>query len=132
MITGLAHVSLTVSDLERSLRFYCDLLGLTPAFEFVRDGRRYGQYIHVGGRSFLELFEGPLAEPAKTPGFKHICLEVNDIQATVQALRARGVEVSDIKLGMDQSYQAWITDPDGYRIELHDYTAASWQAPWIK
>ena len=46
-------------------------------------------------------------------------------------LRGRGVEVSDPKLGSDQSWQAWITDPDGNRIELHDYTAESWQAPHL-
>ena len=44
-------------------------------------------------------------------------------------LRARGVEVSDPKLGSDQSWQAWLADPDGNRIELHGYTPDSHQAP---
>jgi hypothetical protein len=33
---------------------------------------------------------------------------------------------------MDHSWQAWITDPDGNKIELHDYTPESWQAPFLK
>ena len=74
-------------------------------------------------------FEGTLAERADGQSYKHICLEVDDIEATVSTLRSRGVEVSPIKLGKDNSYQAWITDPDGNRMELHGYTAESWQAP---
>jgi len=132
MITHLAHVCFRVADLERSLHFYCALLGLTPAFEFINpQGKKFGQYLHVGGRNFIELFQGTLAERAKGQSHSHICLAVKDIEATVKALREAGVEVSDVKPGGDQSYQAWLADPDGNRIELHGYTAASWQAPWL-
>ncbi len=133
MITGLAHACFVVSDLERSVHFYCDQLGLKPAFDFRNaEGRRTGLYIHIGGRSFLELFQGNLAERAQAQSYSHICLEVDDIEATVQALRQAGVEVTDIKLGGDHSYQAWLADPDGNRIELHGYTVESWQAPWLR
>jgi glyoxylase I family protein len=132
MITGLAHACFTVSDLERSLAFYRDALGLKPAFDFInKEGRRFGVYLHLGGRSFVELFEGQLGERAEGQSYRHICLEVDDIQSTVQMLRERGLEVSDPKLGGDQSWQAWITDPDGNRIELHHYTAESKQAPYL-
>jgi glyoxylase I family protein len=130
MITGIAHTCFTVSNLEQSIQFYRDGLGLTPAFDFVdENGRRFGLYLHAGGRNFVELFEGTLGEPAEGQSFRHICLEVDDIQATVGTLRERGVEVSDPKLGKDESWQAWITDPDGNRFELHQYTPKSWQAP---
>lgn len=132
MITYLAHACFTVSDLDRSLAFYRDQLGLTQAFEFNRDGRRVGVYLHVGGRNFIELFEGKLGDKAEGQSYRHICLEVDDIEATVTTLRERGVDVSDVKLGGDQSHQAWVTDPDGNRIELHGYTPESWQAPWLK
>jgi len=75
------------------------------------------------------LFEGQLGERAEGQSFRHICLEVDDIESTVQELRDRGIEVSDPKLGKDQSWQVWITDPDGNRFELHQYTPESWQAP---
>jgi glyoxylase I family protein len=130
MITGIAHACFTVSDLERSIAFYRDGLGLTPAFDFTdENGRRFGLYLHAGGRNFVELFQGQLGERAEGQSFRHICLEVDDIEATVAELRGRGVEVSDPKLGKDQSWQAWITDPDGNRFELHQYTPESWQAP---
>lgn len=137
MITALAHACFTVSDLERALRFYRDGLGLKHAFDFVNaEGRRHGVYLHVGGRSFIELFEGqhatPATVPAEGPSYKHICLEVDDVESTVRTLRERGLEVGEIKLGKDQSYQAWLTDPDGNRIELHCYTPQSWQAPFLR
>jgi catechol 2,3-dioxygenase-like lactoylglutathione lyase family enzyme len=132
MITGLAHACFTVSDLERSLKFYVDGVGLTPAFDFVDEtGRRFGLYLHLGGRNFVELFQGNLGERADGQSYRHICLEVDDIKATVAEMRERGIEVSEIKMGKDHSYQAWITDPDGNRIELHHYTRESWQAPHL-
>jgi lactoylglutathione lyase len=133
MISGLAHVCFTVSDLERSEGFYCELLGMQMAFDFVRDdGSRYGLYVHAGGRTFIELFQGNLAPKTEKQAFRHICLEVDGIESTVEALREKGVEVSDMKLGSDGSYQAWLEDPDGNRIELHGYTADSKQSPFLE
>jgi predicted enzyme related to lactoylglutathione lyase len=54
---------------------------------------------------------------------------VEDFEGTVAALRKNGVEVTGAKPGMDHSWQAWIQDPDGNRIELHAYTPESWQFP---
>ena len=132
MITGLAHTCFTVSDLDRAIAFYRDGLGLKEAFDFINEnGKRFGVYLHVGGRNFIELFVGELGERVDKQSYKHMCLEVDDIETTVEALRARGVEVSPIKMGSDHSYQAWITDPDGNRIELHHYTPESKQTPHL-
>jgi len=128
MITGIAHACFTASDLDRSIEFYCDALGMTPAFDFTdENGRRTGIYLHAGARTFIELFEGEAGQPEGPASFRHICLEVDDVEATVESLRAKGLEVTDPKLGSDNSLQAWITDPDGNRIELHSYTADSKQ-----
>jgi glyoxylase I family protein len=132
MITGLAHACFRVADLDRSLKFYRDGLGLSLAFEFKNDaGRRTGLYLKAGGRNFIELFEGKPLPPTDGQSFRHICLEVDDMDATVKAFRAQGIEVTDPKLGLDQSYQAWLTDPDGNKMELHAYTPKSWQAPHL-
>ena len=53
-------------------------------------------------------------------------------RSTVKELRDKGIEVSEPKLGKDRSWQAWITDPDGNRIELHDYNPDSKQTPYVK
>ena len=55
---------------------------------------------------------------AAKQSFQHICLEVDDVAKTVVELRGRGIEITEAKLGLDQSWQAWLSDPDGNRIEL--------------
>jgi catechol 2,3-dioxygenase-like lactoylglutathione lyase family enzyme len=133
MIKGMAHVCFVVKDLEKSIAFYRDKLGLTPAFDFINDkGERFGIYLHVSGRQFIELFVGQPQPASPGQSYKHLCLEVDDFDGTVAELQRRGVEVTGVKLGIDQSWQAWIADPDGNRMELHGYTAQSRQAPWLK
>lgn len=132
MITNLAHACFTVSDMERAEEFYVGALELKPAFDYVdENGKRYGLYLYLGGRNFIELFTGELGERAEKQAFRHLCLEVDDIHPTVQRLRAKGLEVTEPKLGKDRSWQAWISDPDGNRIELHQYNADSKQAPFV-
>jgi catechol 2,3-dioxygenase-like lactoylglutathione lyase family enzyme len=134
MIKGLAHVCLGVADLGAAIGFYRKL-GLSEAFEFINDkGVRYGVYLHVGGRNFIELFTRDPKSPAASgePSFRHICIEVDDVAATVAQLRSAGIQATDPKLGSDKSWQAWITDPDGNRIELHGYTPASRQTPHLR
>ena len=127
MIAGLAHVCFIVKDLETSIDFYQNKLGLRPAFPFINDkGEQFGIYFHLGQRTFLELFRGE-PKPEGKPSYQHFCLEVDDINATVAAFRGKGVEVTDVTLGSDQSWQAWLADPDGNRIELHCYTDKSKQ-----
>ena len=128
MITGLSHACFVVSNLEESARFYRDQLGLREAFALnLNEGRVGGMYLSVGGRTFIELFQGEAERTPPNASYKHICLEVDDIQATVDELKGRGVDVGEITLGGDQSYQAWLADPDGNRIELHQFTENSLQ-----
>ena len=132
MVTALAHLCLVVRDLETSEAFYCGSLGLKPAFEFRNDrGERFGLYLHLGGRRFLELFLGE-PRPGENASFAHFCLEADDLEATVAALRERGLEITTPALGSDGSWQAWLADPDGNRIELHMYTPESKQAPHLR
>ena len=132
MVTGLAHICFVVSNLEKSIEFYKDKLGLNPTFDFRNDkGEMTGIYLHIGGRSFIELFKGNPEISEKT-SYKHFCLEVDDIQSTVDNLRKKGIEVTEVKMGSDNSWQAWLADPDGNRIELHQYTSESKQNAGLK
>lgn len=131
MITGIAHVCYLVGDLDRAIAFY-ETLGMKVAFDFTREtGERFGVYLHVGGRGFIELFVGEVDPSASGCSYQHLCLEVDDIDATVAALRDAGIEVSEKKLGSDNSWQAWTADPDGNGIELHGYTPESKQTPHL-
>lgn len=87
-----------------------------------------GFYLKLSDHNFLEFFEtGSNCAPPADCAFAHICLEVDSIVVTSARLAAIGVETSERKLGNDRSYQAWVTDPDGIRIELHEYTPESSQ-----
>jgi catechol 2,3-dioxygenase-like lactoylglutathione lyase family enzyme len=133
MIRGLAHVCFRVRDLDASLAFYRDRLGLKPAFDFTdENGNRFGVYLHVGGRNFIELFATDVVEAPSNQSYQHFCLEVDDLAAAAEELRSHGVDVTDVTMGSDHSWQAWLSDPDGNRIELHQYTPESWQTPSLK
>ncbi len=132
LLTGIAHVCYHVSDLDRAIAFYRDLLGLPLAFEFLDGhGQRFGVYLHAGERTFIELFERPAQTGGSHPSYAHLCLEVADLDAAVAALGERGCAVGPATLGADGTGQAWLKDPDGNPIELHCYTAASLQGPWL-
>jgi catechol 2,3-dioxygenase-like lactoylglutathione lyase family enzyme len=127
VITGIAHNCFIVRDLDAAESFYIEKLGLAHGFDFINaEGRRRGVYLRVGDSSFLELFVGQ-HDGSQSGSYRHVCLQVDDIAATVAAWRAAGVEVSEPVLEMDLSWQAWLSDPDGNRIELHEYTPESWQ-----
>jgi catechol 2,3-dioxygenase-like lactoylglutathione lyase family enzyme len=59
--------------------------------------------------------------------YRHFCLEVTALDEFCQMLKDKGVQVSPITLGMDNSRQAWIADPDGNAIELMEYGFSSLQ-----
>ena len=133
MLKGLAHVCFRVEDLDTSIDFYVGKLGLKHAFDFLNDdGERFGVYLHVGGRNFVELFKAAPGEPLPSESWQHYCLEVDDVKTACEELRAKGVEVTDPTLGSDGSWQCWIRDPDGNRIEFHSYTPESQQNPSLE
>ena len=126
MITRLAHVCLNVRDIQRTIAFYRDALGLPLLFRFTKGGRIMGAYFRAGESNFIEAFEKTDVD-VKNTGITHFCLETADIDAAIRGLTAKGVACTGKKLGCDRSWQTWLADPDGNAIELHQYTAQSRQ-----
>ncbi|MFO7723951.1 MAG: VOC family protein [Oceanipulchritudo sp.] len=124
MIKQLAHVCLHSEDLEATRRFYCTGLGMEKGFDFQRSEEHFGYYLKAGSRSFIEVFKG---SPKAVGNIDHLALEVSDIHALADHLRKQGIPVSDPQLGADNSWQAWLEDPSGVKIELHEYTLESSQ-----
>ena len=81
----------------------------------------------MGEDTFLEVFAQNAQPNTDATLLKHVCLQVEDIDAAIEQLKANGVEVSAKKWGADNAWQAWITDPSGVRIELMQYTEGSTQ-----
>jgi glyoxylase I family protein len=110
------HVSINVDDVEAALRFYTDVLGLAPRNDRPDFGFG-GAWLDVGGQQ-VHLIEG-----RPPPGLgQHFALLVGDLDSTVAELRERDVEVSDPK-PVGSSRQAFVTDPSGNLIELHQVMA---------
>jgi lactoylglutathione lyase len=137
MITGIGHVAFRVTNLQRALDFYCNTLGFSEAFRLEQEGQPspWIVYIQIAPGSFIELFpdpqDGPGTIPARDPlaSYKHVCLLVDDLSATLRELAARDLEVTGSpKQGLDSNLQYWINDPDGNPIELMQIMPTSPQA----
>lgn len=96
----------------------------------------FGYYFECGDTTFLEFFDqamaaemwgGKVEELNTGTRYKHFCLEVTGLDEFCETLKSKGVPVSEISLGMDNSRQAWIADPDGNAIELMEYGSSSLQ-----
>ena len=121
MIKGIAHICIRVTDLAETARFYCGGLGLEKAFDFVRNGEVVGFYLKAGNGNYLEFFRREPAENGVNP-LDHLCLEVDSIENVNARISGAGYAPGEKKMGADHAWQAWLTDPDGVRIELHEYT----------
>ena len=127
-ITDVGHPAFACHDIDVALAFY-EKLGITESFRLLHDdGSLMLIYLHVGGDRFIELFPNgpsPAERPAKQ-SFMHVCLAVEGIEDFVEDIRARGVTIDvEPKVGLDFNTQAWITDPDGNKIELMEYSPQS-------
>ena len=137
MIRQLAHLNFVTNDLSRIIDFYVNKLGLQVKFTLDnQQGRAFGYYFECGNSTFLEFFDqamasevwgGNVVELTIGTRYKHFCLEVIGLDEFCQELKSKGVVVSDISMGMDNSRQAWIADPDGNQIELMEYGHSSLQ-----
>ena len=134
MITSIAHNAVTVKNMEESLRFYTEALGFKKAFEINRPetGEPWIVYLNIAPGQFIELFYGGTEDnPWRDSliGFNHFCFEVDDIFATVEQVRRAGYPIDvEPNQGADTNWQAWITDPNGIRIELMKIMPESPQA----
>jgi catechol 2,3-dioxygenase-like lactoylglutathione lyase family enzyme len=124
MIRQLAHICILTADLSATARFYEEGLGLERGFEFVKDGDLFGYYLKLGHGTFIEVFKGDPGDPGN---INHVAIQVDDIDTVIDRLRRHGCEVGEKKLGRDHSWQVWTADPNGVRIEFHEYTPESLQ-----
>jgi lactoylglutathione lyase len=121
----LLHTMLRVGDLERSLAFYTDVLGMRLLRRSENAAYRYTlAFVGYGDERDTAVLE--LTHNWDTAGYElgtaygHIAIGCDDIVATCEAIRARGGTVvrepGPVKGG--STLIAFVEDPDGYRIEL--------------
>jgi catechol 2,3-dioxygenase-like lactoylglutathione lyase family enzyme len=126
-IAGADHTNWRVRDLEASLRFYRDVLGLTPfGLEEYRRGERSLVSLRVTEDFILHLT--PTTEGFEPDtGYDHLALLVEDAERDELAayLESEGVEIEkrfdSITGARGEGPALYVRDPDGYRIELKFY-----------
>ncbi|WP_047396807.1 MULTISPECIES: lactoylglutathione lyase [Chitinibacter] len=119
------HTMLRVGDLERSIAFYTEVLGMQllrrkdyPEGRFTLAFVGYGD---EASHTVLELTHNwDTSSYELGTGYGHIALETDDIYATCEAVRAKGGKVSREPGPMKHGTTviAFVEDPDGYKIEF--------------
>jgi len=120
------HVALIVKDYKASKAFYCDIMGLEVCAENYRaDPASWKLDLALEGGGQLELFSFP--EPPPRPsgpeacGLRHLAFRVDDIDASIAELRAKGVVVEPVRIDPYTEAQfTFFKDPDGLPLELYE------------
>ena len=106
MFARVSHIGVVVKDMEDALKVYTDILGLDPP-EYQMDIPELGfknAMLRIGGFG-IELMETTSTDPKNEfirfldrhgEGVYHICVIVDDIEAQIKALRAKGAEVLEV------------------------------------
>ena len=151
MIRAIDHINIVVSDLERSVRFYCDVLGFRKTADVYMEGDWIEAVVGLrgvkgkvafveppGGGVRIELLEyvAPagvaVAENsrANTRGLRHVAFRVDGIAAMTERLRAAGVKFFSepvkvpagvAKFAAGDKSLVYFYDPDGVILELCEY-----------
>ncbi|HTN62960.1 MAG TPA: VOC family protein [Devosia sp.] len=125
MLLGFEHIGMTSGDLDRTIAFYCGLLGFKLA---LRKAQTKGEvaFLDAGG-GMLEIFapgpvDGARDVPPHEAGVRHLTFAFTDIGAMIEKLAAAGVEIIEqprIAHNKEMFKRvSFVRDPDGIIIEL--------------
>lgn len=111
-VTGINHITLAVSDVERSLTFYRDLLGLE-----VRAVWPEGAYLEAGSL-WLCLSLDEQTRSAPHPDYSHIAFTVEEDDFVNLSTRL----IADCRIwkqDRSEGSSTYFLDPDGHKLEIH-------------
>ena len=123
-LADLDHVTFTVSDLEKSVKFYHDVFGFEIKEDYRNDASPWA-IIGIPGKVYLCLYQAKTV-PNENNTIMHwgFHIETSDAKALAETLSAQGVKVKTFEGSPDgvidygASDSIYILDPDGYSIEL--------------
>ena len=120
------HIAIICTDYAVSKRFYTEILGLTIIREVYREARQsYKLDLALNGEYIIELFSfpNPPSRPSspEAAGLRHLAFAVENIDAAVHQLSAKGVDLEAIRTDEFTGKKfTFFSDPDGLPIELYE------------
>jgi len=119
------HTMLRISDMQRSIQFYTEILGMKVLRNFEQPKDKYILtflgYADESESTVLELtYNYGISEYVLGNAYGHIAIGVNDIKQVAANIKKQGGEFSLLPTqlkGSDETI-AFLSDPDGYQIEL--------------
>lgn len=129
-VTGIDHIYIAVTDLDRSETFYDRVFIQALGFRkntFILGGDSHIQYFNRHFGYVLRPARSRSAHDSYAPGLHHLCLRVDsvaDVASVSARLRGLGIDASEAKLYPEYAADYWatfFTDPDGVRLEVTNY-----------
>ncbi len=135
LVKGVSHVSIAVSDMDRSIAFYRDVFGWEQLFDEHMEGESFDAITGVkgaagracGGRigdlrvELMSFNYVPNVAPGAGLGLRVLSMEVTDATAAHAALVERGVKVAGEPVEVFGTRMFFVIDPDGQGIEMCEY-----------
>jgi glyoxylase I family protein len=126
MFKRIDHVELITSDLERAVRFYCEILGFKVKERKKVDHPPMEEIVFLQlNDTLLELISGKAPAPAPAErwrvGYRMMAMEVEDMDRAVEYLKGKGVEISQEPVVLGTSKRGEMKDPDGNILELRQW-----------
>ena len=121
MVSRLLHTRYRVDDLDRTAKFYTEVLGLKEISRHTSSrGSTLAFFKAPQGEETIELCHYPASGPVKVQAdLTHLAFEVADLDAFAQAAAAKGFPLSDGPTTTGSGSRiAFIDGPEGYEIEL--------------
>jgi lactoylglutathione lyase len=126
LITGIDHVAITVSDMDRSIEFYNEVLGLS----ILKDGRNEGgekkSFLGTKDHTSIALTEDKKLNRDKSQiveSVAHVAFKVVDVEKARETLKSKGVTFIEEKVEKDGKVKAYhFLDPDGLELEIYGET----------
>lgn len=110
MLCGLNHITIAVSDLDNSFRFYTQLLGFKPHARWDA-----GAYLSLGDLWLCLSCDTPIP----SQDYSHIALDCAADKFNVIAAQLRSTQVTEWKKNTSEGNSLYFLDPDGHKLEIH-------------
>ena len=120
-VRKLLHTRMRVSDMDETIRFYTDVLGLDVLERKVSPRGSHLAFLKApNSEELIELCSFPASGPVKVQeDLVHLAFEVEHLDAAIAALNAKGVKITDGPTRTSSGSRfIFIDAPDGYEIEL--------------